>query len=331
MRILNRLKSSEPEKDKLGIDEKISRRQLVGSAAGASLIAMGFGSGMEIASRAYSAQQQPFDKPFDVHQHLDAPVNDYFDEIMPADAWIEKDHSVRVKIMDDNGIGQSVMMPGMGRYRKTEGIESTKKLNDLVAAYVAKYADRFPIGIGTVEPTHGDASLLELERIAKQLRFRGVTWHHQSCGVPIDHPFMRPILRKMSELQLIPFIHVMQPPLESIWSLEVLAREFPDVTFVALDGLGYNREDIEAAFIIAKRQKNILFDTGPEIGLLREVGVERFVKEIGVDRMLLGTDLYTWGPTYRHNLTLDVLKYSHITAEERAKILSGNARNFFRL
>jgi predicted TIM-barrel fold metal-dependent hydrolase len=321
---------SELKKDKLGMNEKISRRQWVGSVANAGLIAVGAGSALS----AYSAQQQPSDKPFDVHQHVDAPVDDNFSEIMPPNEWIEKDHSIRVKIMNDNGISQSVLMPGTGRYRKTEGIESTKKLNDLVAAYVAKHGDRFPIGIGTVEPTHGVASLWELERIAKELRLRGVTWHHRSCGVPIDHPFMRLILRRMIELQLIPFIHVLQPPLESIWTLEILAREFPDLIFVALD-MSSTIPNIQAAFHIARRQKNILFDTGPCIGLLKETGVERFVKEFGADRLLFGSDLYTTGdhggPTYRHNVTLDILKYAQITAEERAKVLSGNARNLFRL
>src|SRR5579872_5096830 len=206
---------SEPTKDNL-VAKRTSRREWIGSAAKASLIAMGVGSVMASDQTDSAAPRAPkaSDPPFDLHQHVDAPVDDHFTEIMSASAWIEKDHSARSKIMDDNGIGKSVLMPGLRTYRKAGGIDSTRKLNDLVAEYVAKHSDRFPIGIGTVEPSHGDASFPELERIAKELKFRGVVWHHQFTGVPIDSPIMRLILAKMAELQLIPFIHTMDPPFE---------------------------------------------------------------------------------------------------------------------
>jgi predicted TIM-barrel fold metal-dependent hydrolase len=316
--------------EKVAMEKKISRRQWMGSVAGASLIATGISSVAGSETLGYSAQQQTPDQPFDIHQHVVAPIDDNYSEFESAASMISKDYSVRVKLMDANGIGQSVMMPGTRRYRKSQGIESTKKLNDLVADYVAKHSDRFPIGIGTVEPTHGDDSLKELERIAKQLKFRGVVWHHTNCGVPIDDPFMRPILRTMSDLQLIPFIHVSQPPAEAIWMLEDLAEEFPKITFVALDGLA-QYQHIGPAFGIAKKHKNILFDTGPTIGLLRESGVERFVKQIGADRMVFGSDLYAMQPSFRHNITLDILKNSQITPEDRAKILYRNARSLFQL
>ncbi len=307
--------------------EKTSRRQWMGSVANASLAATGL---ITTEALGYSAQQRTTDSPFDIHQHVNAAIDDNYAEIGTADSTIEKDYSVRARILDDNGIEQSVLMPGTRRYRKTEGIVNVRKLNDLVAAYVAKHSDRFPVGIGTVEPTHGDASLKELERIAKDLKFRGVVWHHTNCGVPVDDPFMRPIIRTMSELQLIPFIHVTQPPAEMIHMLEMLATEFPNVTFVALDGLALYTH-IWQAFEIAKRRKNILFDTGPSIGLLRETGVESFVKEFGADRLLFGSDLYALVPSYRRNITLEILKNAKITAEERAKILSGNARKLLRL
>jgi predicted TIM-barrel fold metal-dependent hydrolase len=309
------------------MEEKISRRQWIGSVANASLIGTGL-----IAQEALGspAPQQTPGMPFDIHQHVNAAIDDNYREIGTAAATIEKDYSVRARILDDNGIEQSVMMPGTRRYRKAEGIVNVRKLNDLVARYVAKHSDRFPVGIGTVEPTHGDASLKELERIAKDLKFGGVVWHHNNCGVPIDDPFMRPILRTMADLQLIPFGHVMQPPAEMIHMLETLATEFPNVTFVALDGLAFYHH-IWQALEIAKRRKNILFDTGPTIGLLRETGVERFVKEFGAERLLFGSDLYALVPSYRRNITLEILKNAKITPEERAKILAGNARNLLRV
>ena len=68
-------------------------------------------------------------------------------------------------------------------YRRTNGIKNTMQVNDLTAEYVARHSDRFPVGVGTVEVTHGEASLKELERISKELKLRGVVWHHTHSGV----------------------------------------------------------------------------------------------------------------------------------------------------
>ena len=208
MESLNQVNAAPSRNEKPDKEERVSRRQWMGSVAKAGLVATGVGSVVGSEILGYPAEAQMRDKPFDIHAHVAYPIDDNFAETEPVSSYIEREYSARVKLMDANGIGQSVLMPSTQRFRKAEGIENTKKLNDLVAAYVAKHSDRFPVGIGTVEPTHGDKSLKELERLAKDLKFRGVVWHHNVCGVPIDDPFMRPILRKMSELQLIPFIHI---------------------------------------------------------------------------------------------------------------------------
>jgi len=69
--------------------------------------------------------------------------------------------------------------------------------------------------------------------------------------------------------------------------IEELAEEFPNLTFVALSGLA-TIEDHDQALQIAKRQKNILFDSGPVLWV-REKGVEAFVKRIGSQRLLFGS------------------------------------------
>lgn len=312
------------------MDEEISRRQWVGSVTKASLLGVALGS-TNIAARTEmpaSPEQKPQDAPFDIHQHVE-PSDDSFSDFGSAEEVIAKDYAARVKIMDANGIEESVIMAG-NQYRKTEGIGNTRKLNDLVATYVAKHSDRFPIGIGTVEVTHGDASLRELERIAKDLKLRGAVWHHGYSGVPINHRFMRPILRTVEELNLIPFVHVYQKGNESWWRLEVLAEEFPNITFVALAGIA-SVEDREQALHIVKRRRNILCDTGP-VFWRGEPAVESFVKQVGVDRLLFGSDLYAMQPSYRQaTTTLQIIRNSQLSKEEKAKILSGNARKLLGL
>lgn len=280
------------------------------------------------SSFAEMAAQAGRSAPMDIHQHLES-TDDNYSEFRSADELIRKDYSIRIRIMDENAIGQSVMMVST-QYRRTDGIRSTRRVNDLVAEYVARYSDRFPVGIGTVEITHGDASLKELERMSKELKLRGVVWHHTHSGVQVNDSFMRPILKQVATLGLIPFIHVGLKPYESLTKLEILAEEFPEITFVALAGLARS-DDAEEALLVGRRRKNILFDTGPVI-YTRERGVEGFVKLLGSDRLLFGSDLYASRPSYRRaTTTLDVVKNSQITEEDKAKILYRNARRLFGL
>lgn len=307
------------------MDDKVSRRKLLASLATGGALAAGMGASA-LQPEAVASPTAESARPFDLHQHLES-TDGAFSESESPESVMAKDFDARVRIMDENGIEKSVIMAGT-QYRKTRGIEDTKRINDLIAAYVAKHSDRFPLGVGTVEVTHGDASLKELDRIAKDLKFKGMVWHHAHAGIPIDHPFMRPILQRMTALKLIPFIHVYRKPYESLWMVEELAEEFPEMRFVALSGLA-TIEDHQHAVQIAKRRKNILFDTGPVLWV-REKGVEEFVKKIGSDRLLFGSDLYAMQPSYRKaTTTLDIVRNSLITPEDKLNILRRNVMKLF--
>jgi predicted TIM-barrel fold metal-dependent hydrolase len=295
---------------------EISRRQMIGSVAGAGVAA----AMVSPVAESQNSGHAPSDKVFDIHAHFDPPSENFADFGSPEEV-IAKDYNQRVKYLDSNGIEQSVLTTGF-TYRRTEGIASTRKVNDLVANYVSKHSDRFPVGIGTVQLSDGEASLVELERMAKDLKFRGVIWHHGYTGFNIDHPFMRPILRQARGLKLIPFIHCRQPEHESLWRLEILAEEFPDMTFVALDTFTTG-EDREHAAQILQRRKNILCDTGACV-YNGERTIETFVKRFGAERLLAGGD----GGA---SLNLQIVRNAQITPREKQMVLSGNARKLLNL
>jgi uncharacterized protein len=295
---------------------EISRRQMIGSVAGAGAVAAAMASPVAESQSSHA----PSDGVFDIHAHFDPPSENFADFGSPEEV-IAKDYNQRVKYLDSNGIEQSVLTTGF-TYRRTEGIASTRKVNDLVATYVSKHSDRFPVGIGTVQLSDGEASLVELERMAKELKFRGVIWHHGYTGFNIDHPFMRPILRQARDLKLIPFIHCRQPEHESLWRLEILAEEFPDMTFVALDTFTTG-EDREHAAQILQRRKNILCDTGACV-YNGERTIETFVKRFGAERLLAGGD----GGA---SLNLQIVRNAQITPREKQMVLSGNARKLLNL
>jgi len=298
--------------------KEISRRRMLGSVAGAGVLAA------TVTSNAEAAQVSPTwpasDRVFDIHAHFDPP-SENFSDFGPAEEVIARDYSQRVKYLDRNGIEQSVLTTGF-QYRRTEGIASTRKVNDLVATYVAKHSDRFPVGVGTVQLSDGEASLQELERMAKDLKFKGVIWHHGYTGYNIDHAFMRPILRQARDMKLIPFIHCRQPEHESVWRLEILAEEFPDMTFVALDTFTTGEDREHTARILARR-KNIVCDTGACV-YNGERTIETFVKRFGAERLLAGGD---GGAT----LNLQVVRNAQLTPQEKQMVLSGNARKLLNL
>ncbi|MDO8472802.1 MAG: hypothetical protein Q7T05_03185, partial [Dehalococcoidia bacterium] len=113
---------------------------------------------------------------FDIHQHIPSA------KIANDKAAASRDYEMRVRFMDQNGIDRAALMPD-SYYVMPNGIEDTMRVNDQLAEYRSKHADRFPIAIGTVEPRHGDRSLDEIDRIVNDLHLNGIVWHHKFQGV----------------------------------------------------------------------------------------------------------------------------------------------------
>jgi predicted TIM-barrel fold metal-dependent hydrolase len=292
------------------MNQQISRRQALQGAAAVGLMAAAPGS---FAAAAW-------DRPIDIHIHVEPRTNDYA-PFGTLEQMVNQHYDELLKYMDRNGIVQIVPSAGY-RYRRTEGIVNTRAMNDMIAGLVAKNTARFPVGIGVAEVQHGEATLRELERMAKNLKLRGVGWHHADDGVVIDHPFMRPILRQVEALKMIPFIHVREKEYEAWWRLEVLAEEFPDLTFVAMSGLATTDDRTHAA-VVGRRHKNILVDTGPAL-YGGEHALVDLVAAIGADRVLYGSDDNT-------TLTLQVIRNSPLSDHDKQLVLSGNAARLFGL
>jgi predicted TIM-barrel fold metal-dependent hydrolase len=146
--------------------------------------------------------------------------------------------------------------------------------------------------------------------------------------VAIDHQLMRPLLRKVSDLGLVPYVHTnAESNMEAVWRLERLAVEFPELTFVAMDALTTNVNS-QLVLDIAKRTPNILFDTAH----VRSSGyIRQFVEQVGSHRLVFGSLFYSYPASYERCATLEEVKAAQIGEEDRAKILSLNARRLFGL
>jgi predicted TIM-barrel fold metal-dependent hydrolase len=261
---------------------------------------------------------------FDIHHHLGSLSGGSLQE--GAD-WQERDYANRVRIMDANGVSQSAILAATG-YIQADGIKDTMRCNDTVAAYRARDTKRFPVACGIVEPLHGARSLGELERIKHDLGLAGVVWHSRFQGVAVDHALMRPLLKKVAELQLVPLIHTnAESNLEAVWRLERLALEFPQLTFVSLDALTTNTNS-QLALDIAKNTPNILFDTAHVRG---PAYVRQFVEAVGSHRLIFGSLFYSHPASYEHCATLGEILAAKISDADKANILALNARKLFGL
>ena len=261
---------------------------------------------------------------FDIHHHLGSLSGGSLQE---GDGWQERDYANRVRIMDANGVTQSAILAATG-YIQADGIKDTQRSNDVVAAYRKRDPQRFPVACGIVEPLHGARSLGELERMKHELGLQGVVWHNRFQGLAVDHALMRPLLKKVGELGLVPLIHTnAESNLEAVWRLERLAVEFPDLTFVALDALTTNTNS-QLALDIAKRTKNILFDTAH----VRGAGyIRQFVEAVGSQRLLFGSLFYSHPASYEHCHTLAEINEAKISDQDKANILALNSKRLFKL
>jgi predicted TIM-barrel fold metal-dependent hydrolase len=261
---------------------------------------------------------------FDIHHHLGSLTGGSLQE---GDDWQERDYANRLRIMDANGVSAAAILAATG-YIQAEGIKDTMRCNDVVAAYRRRDPKRFPVACGIVEPLHGSRSLGELERMKHALHLDGVVWHSRFQGVAVDHQLMRPLLKKVSELGLVPLIHTnAESNLEAVWRLERLALEFPELTFVSMDALTTNTNS-QLALDIAKRTKNIIFDTAHVRG---PAYVRSFVEAVGSQRMIFGSLFYSQPASYEHCATLAEIQAAKISDADKANILAHNAKRLFKM
>ena len=264
---------------------------------------------------------------FDVHHHVgrafDALGGDLGDrEQLAAEEFTRLELSERLRLMDEGGVRQSLVIPGHG-YLRPNGIADTRRVNDDIAAYRDQTPDRFPVACGIVEPRDGAAALGELDRIATDLRLAAVSFHTRFQGVSMDSQWVLTYIQRIGELGMLPIIHAMDDtPEESLWKLATVARRFPDLTILALDAFG-GFEATRQCFFVAELAPNIVFDSS--LSYNADFIVD-FAKRFGAERVVFGTDLYSHPVGRRISHLLPQFIESDLPQGAKTAILGGNAR-----
>ncbi|MGG1663704.1 amidohydrolase family protein [Brevibacillus sp. NRS-1366] len=273
-------------------------------------------------------------KIFDIHHHVGVLRIGAESGIEEAEAdadmdrMIENDYILRSEKMKRHGITHACLLPG-NSYSMMNGIQDTKRMNDFIAKYRDTHTDLFPVAMGLVELSHGEASLEEVDRIHEELKLNGLVFHHRFQGGAINTALMWPILERIQKHNLKVFIHVIsESNMEAPWRLEILADEFPEITFVALDAFSGISQG-EWMSYIAKKHSNILFDTGCMVSVGNDL--KSFIKSHGTKRVLFGSTCYVTPDNFAYPYPLIELKEMGLSQEELEDVFYLNAAKYFDL
>jgi predicted TIM-barrel fold metal-dependent hydrolase len=197
--------------------------------------------------------------------------------------------------------------------------------NDAVAEAVARSDGRLT-GVARVDPLLGDEACGELERALDDLGLRGLFLHPWEETFRIADPCVVPVVETARRFGVPVIVAAGYPWLSEALQVGALARRFPDVTFVATNGLqlnisGLGQVDAELAL---QEAGNLLVQTS---GVYREDFLEGVVSRFGAYRVLYASS-YPW---LDPRLEIRRVQWAGFSGEEKAALLGGNAAGVFGL
>lgn len=251
-----------------------------------------------------------------------------------------------IKPMEQLGIRWSTLLAvdhGLDGERRGSNVS-----NSFVAEFVATHPDRL-IGIGSIHPDRGDASVSILEDMIQNLGLKGIKIYPHSGFYPND-PVLIPVYQRLEELGGVALIHTgikALPHQRMIFNrplnVDEIAVSCPTLPIVICHA-GYPWTD--EALLISRFNPNVWIDltfletleqvTGKEI--IWDV-LKQTKTMIGCDRLIwgsegaeLGLEMYPDAGLERMKVTIrKVLDAPFLTDQEKENILCLNARRLFRV
>lgn len=221
--------------------------------------------------------------------------------------------------LDEVGVDRAIVCPV-----KPRGYE-LGAANDAVAEAVALGDGRLT-GVARVDPLLGDEACAELERALGRLGLRGLFLHPWEETFRIADPCVVPIVETARRHSVPVIVAAGYPWLSEALQVGALAVRFPDVTFVATNGLqlnisGLGQVDAELALAEAK---NLLVQTA---GVYREDFLEGVVRRFGAERLVYASNY----PLLDPRLEVRRVQWAAFGDAEQAAVLGGNAARVFGL
>jgi predicted TIM-barrel fold metal-dependent hydrolase len=276
---------------------------------------------------------------------------------------------LRIKEMDEAGIDVQVLSqgaPATHRMDAATAVPLARRANDRLNETIRARPDRFA-AFATLPTSDPKAAAEELERAVTKLEFKGAMVHGLTNGVFFDDKRFWPIFERAQALDVPLYLHPAAPhPAVVEAYYKDYVKEYPTLVSAAL---GFTVETatlgvrlvLSGVFDTYPRLKIILGHLGEALPFLlwrisqslgrrgglrtsfREIFCEHFyvttsgnfsnpallccVMEMGVDRILFSVD---W-PFVMNAPGMQWMETVPLCAEDKEKILSGNARRLLRM
>jgi predicted TIM-barrel fold metal-dependent hydrolase len=194
-----------------------------------------------------------------------------------------------------------------------------------VAESVRAHSDRL-LGIARVDPLLGDEAVVELERALGELGLKGLFLHPWEETFRVNDPLVDSVVEVARDHEVPVVVAAGYPWLSEGLQVGELARRFPDVSFVATNGLQINIAglgQVDAELALADNA-NIAIQTS---GVYREDFIEGIVERYGVERVLYASA----SPVFDPRLELLRVRWAHFDEQQQQALLAGNATRIFGL
>jgi aminocarboxymuconate-semialdehyde decarboxylase len=269
-----------------------------------------------------------------------------------------RDIDFRRQVLEEAGIDKQIITfttPGTPIETPQRSVELAQMVNDSFARIVSEQGDRFA-ALATLPLNHPEASVKELERVFKQLGFKGVMLYSNVNGTALSDEQFWPLYEKADELKAVFYIHPSFPvgveAMTDYWLMPLVGftfdttlaasklvfsgvvERFPRITWV-LGHLGgaipYLAERLDRGYRAFKECREHI--TRPPSEYLKEfyydtVNFDVRALQLAID--FAGADHLVAGSDYPHQIgSLKLMKDSigqlQISPQEKAGIYGANA------
>lgn len=242
----------------------------------------------------------------DVHSHIGTTITSGVGQ--DADTWLRR--------MDAAGIDQAIVSVAAGGLQ-AEGLADTRRANDAIAEAVRQRPDRFPIGLAGIEVRHGEAGHDEVRRAINDLGLKGLVFHATFEGFTVDSPAFHAVLGALKQSRALILLHSTPDGRANPNAIAKVAEKFPDLTFLMGHPVFSEDQRAQAAAQV-KEHANMLIDLAYQDD---PKTCEFFVREVGADRVLYGSD----APYFEPAKVIASIEAADISAVDKDKVLGGNA------
>jgi 2,3-dihydroxybenzoate decarboxylase len=276
---------------------------------------------------------------------------------------------IRLKEMDEAGVDMQVLShgaPATQRLEASVAVDLARQVNDRLGELCKAHPTRFA-GFAALPTADPKASADELERTVNKLGFKGAMVHGLANGRFLDEPDFWPIFERAQALDVPIYIHPAAPDpavteryykqytkshpaiLNAAWGFTVetgtqavrlvlsgVFDKYPKLKIIVGhlgEGLPFLLWRIDSAFGRPENAKTAFRDVFSEhfylttSGNFSDPALLCSIQELGADRILFASD---W-PFVENKEGVDWMKQVPLSAEDREKILSGNARRLLKL